>query len=297
MAAKPASGLPLPGQIAQRERVQTAADPGPLPASLRAGGPSGGRAAPASGRLGISAWSETQPASSPPVAARSKQPAGAAPPQAVPNEVVLHSRSALVDRQPANLGELGRLRLLGQLHDSFIVAAADDGVWIIDQHVAHERILFEKVLGARLNGRPEMQRLLAPIVMTLTPSQAVAYEELAEEFLGNGFEVEPFGGRTIAIKATPAELSPRDVEALIQELLDDSREAGRGLTLGQLRKRMAATIACHASIKVNMPLTEEKMRWLLEQLARTDCPMSCPHGRPIALRYDTRQILKAFHRI
>ena len=202
-----------------------------------------------------------------------------------------------MDRQPANLGTLGQLQLLGQLHDSFIVAAGDDGVWIIDQHVAHERILFERVLETRLKGKPKMQGLLEPIVMTLTPGRAVAYEELAQEFLANGFEIEPFGERAVAVKATPAELLPRDVESLILELLDDSRDAGRGLTLGQLRRRMAATIACHAAIKVNMPLEEEKMRWLLEQLALTDCPMSCPHGRPIALKYGTREILKAFHRI
>lgn len=300
VAAKPASGLPPPGQIAQQESVPASAEAAsPLP-SVGAGGLPGTRATPASGRLGIPAWSDFQPAAPPPgsvpVPSSAEEPDEAGPPLEVKREVALHSRSPLADRQPANLGELGRLRLLGQLHDSFIVAAGDDGVWIIDQHVAHERILFEKVLQARLSGRPQMQRLLDPIVITLTPGQDVAYEGLAEEFLGNGFEIEPFGGRTVAIKATPAELPPRDVESLIHELLDDSREAGRGLTLGQMRKRMAATIACHAAIKVNMPLSEEKMRWLLEQLARTDCPMSCPHGRPIALRYGTREILKAFHR-
>ncbi len=301
VAAKPASGLPQPGQVAQREALGTSVAGGPLPGSLGAQRPPGTGAVPVSRRLEFPAGSEFQESAPPPsvgeVSGPDMEPAGVAPPSSATRPDALHSRSPLVDRQPASLGNLGGLRLLGQLHDSFIVAAGDDGVWIIDQHVAHERILFEKVLEARLHDKAAMQRLLAPIVLTLTPGQLVAFDELAEEFRGNGFEIEPFGGRTVAIKSTPAELSPQHVESLIYELLDDSREGGRGLTLGQLRKRMAATIACHAAIKVNMPLPTEKMRWLLEELARTECPMSCPHGRPIALRYGTRDILKAFHRL
>ena len=301
VAAKPASGLPPPGQAAQWRPLAAPSEAGPLPASLGARPPVGTRAAPGLRHAGLTALSNSQPAVSPPgpdpLAETDQGAAGAVPVPALAQDVAVHSRSPLVDRRPANLGDLGQLRLLGQLHDSFIVAAGDDGVWIIDQHVAHERILFEKVLEERLSGKPEMQRLLAPIVITLTPGQMVAFERLAEEFTGNGFEIEPFGGRTVAIKSTPAELSHGDVESLIHELLEDSREGSRALTLGQMRKRMAATIACHAAIKANMPLSGEKMRWLLEQLARTECPMSCPHGRPIALRYGTREILKAFHRL
>ncbi len=208
-----------------------------------------------------------------------------------------HSRSPLVERGPSNLGRIGGLDLLGQLHDSFIVAAGDDGIWIIDQHVAHERILFEQVLAARLHGKPPMQALLTPIVLTLTPDRMLAYDELSEEFRGNGFEIEPYGGRTVAVTATPMELAAQDVETLMLEILDHAGDGGPAPSLGDVRKRMAATIACHAAIKVNMPLTTEKMRWLLEELARSDCPMSCPHGRPIALKYGMRDILKAFHRI
>ena len=215
----------------------------------------------------------------------------------VPEPAAPHSGEPLADLSPSNLGKLADLRLLGQLFDSFIVAAGDDGVWIIDQHVAHERILFEQVLAARLHGRPDVQRLLTPIVMTLTPSQLAVYQELAEELEGNGFEIERFDGRSVAVKAAPGELSAKQVETLLRELLDDSRDGVDAMSLGDLRRRMAASIACHASVKMNMPLTEEKMRWLLVELAKSDCPMACPHGRPIALRYGTREILKAFHRI
>ena len=215
----------------------------------------------------------------------------------IPEPASPHSGEPLADLSPTNLGKLANLRLLGQLLDSFIVAAGDDGVWIIDQHVAHERILFEQVLAARLHGRPDVQRLLTPIVMTLTPGQSAVYQDLAEELEGNGFEIERFDGRSVAVKAAPAELSAKQVETLLRELLDETRDSVDAMSLGDLRRRMAATIACHAAIKINMRLTEEKMRWLLVELAKSDCPMACPHGRPIALRYGTREILKAFHRI
>ena len=215
----------------------------------------------------------------------------------MPEPASLHGGEALADLSPSNLGKLADLRVLGQLFDSFIVAAGEDGVWIIDQHVAHERILFEQVLAARLHGRPDVQRLLTPIVITLTPSQSAVYQDLADELEGSGFEIERFDGRSVAVKAAPAELSAKEVETLLRELLDDSGDGAASMSLGDLRRRMAASIACHASVKMNMPLTEEKMQWLLVELAKSDCPMSCPHGRPIALRYSTRDILKAFHRI
>lgn len=298
IATKPASELPQPGR-AQHQSLPLAPRPagslpgrgpgaGPVLEGL-AGGGTGKRAVPPRASVPEHGLGAT-PAPASPSAAESGGPTKGL-------EDRLHSRAPLVERSPTSLGGLGRLELLGQLHDSFIIAAGEDGIWVIDQHVAHERILFEQVLEARLKGKPAMQRLLTPIVLTLTPGQMVACRELGEEFLGNGFEIEPFGSRAVAVKAVPAELSHRDVEALVAELLDDACDGGRDLTLGALRKRMAATIACHAAIKVNMPLAEEKMRWLLEQLARTDCPMSCPHGRPIALRYGTTDILKAFHRL
>ena len=195
------------------------------------------------------------------------------------------------------MADLSNLRLLGQIQESFIVAAGADGLWIIDQHVAHERILFERVLAGRMSGQVETQRLLMPLVLTLTPEQQIAFTEIEAEFRANGFELEPFGRRTIAVKAAPAALSPREVERLVHEILETPQREMRELSLDDLRRWMAATVACHAAIKINTPLEPEKMRWLLDTLAQTDCPMSCPHGRPIALKYGTRDILKAFHRI
>ena len=293
IASKPAAELPIPAKPAQSVPSSAPRTSAGLPVP-RVGPAEAGRSLPrATGSFGL-----------PPSAPRaSVQPEGSGPrslgglPETFGAEEAGHARAPLDERRPDSLVDLSGLQLLGQIHDSFIVAAGDDGLWIIDQHVAHERILFEKVLADRLHGRAAMQRLLVPIVLTLTPGQAVAYDELAEELAGNGFEIERLDGRAVAVQSSPAELSASQVEALLQDLLDDARERDTGLGLADLRKRMAATIACHAAIKINTPLATEKMTWLLDELARSDCPMSCPHGRPIALKYATREILKAFHRV
>ena len=196
-----------------------------------------------------------------------------------------------------SLAVLSDLRPLGQIHESFIVAAGRDGLWIIDQHVAHERILFEKVLRQQAEGRVESQHLLMPILIELSAAQQIEYARIAGELERSGFESEPFGTRTIAVKAAPAGVGPAEIEKLVFEILEIAEGEMRKASLGDLRRAMAASIACRAAIKVNMRLDQSKMEWLLAQLAATECPMSCPHGRPIALRYSTRDILKSFHRI
>jgi DNA mismatch repair protein MutL len=193
--------------------------------------------------------------------------------------------------------ELSDLRVLGQLHDSFIIAAGRDGLWIIDQHVAHERILFEKVLAQMRAGRVEQQRLLLPIVLQLTPAQQVEYERIAADLEAAGFETEPFGHRTIAVKASPAGMPQGELEKAVFEILDIAEHEMRKVSVEDLRRGIAASVACRAAIKINMKLEPSKMDWLLRELGRTDCPMSCPHGRPVALRYTMRDILRSFHRI
>jgi DNA mismatch repair protein MutL len=203
----------------------------------------------------------------------------------------------LTTETPQNLGALSDLRPLGQIHESFIIAAGRDGLWIIDQHVAHERILFEKVLRQQAEGRVERQQLLMPILLELTAGQQIEYARIADELERAGFDSEPFGNRTIAVKGAPAGVGPGDIERLVFEILEIAESEFRKVSLADLRRAMAASIACRAAIKINMRLDHTKMEWLLKELAATDCPMSCPHGRPIALRYSTRDILKSFHRI
>ncbi len=196
-----------------------------------------------------------------------------------------------------SLSVLSDLRPLGQIHESFIIAAGRDGLWIIDQHVAHERILFEQVLKQRAAGRVETQRLLMPMILQLTPEQQIDYARIADELHLSGFETEPFGNRTIAVKAAPAAVGPQDLERILFEILEIAENEQRTASLDDLRRNICASIACRAAIKINMRLDFAKMEWLLKALAATDCPMSCPHGRPIAMHYSTREILKAFHRI
>ena len=192
---------------------------------------------------------------------------------------------------------LSSLRPLGQLRESFILAVNPDGLWIIDQHVAHERVLFERILRQRSARNVESQRLLMPIIIELAPAQQAVFTELNDELRQNGFDVEPFGARTVAVKTAPAGIEASDVEKLLSELLDQFRREERALNMEALRGRIAASIACHAAIKVNMPLEPSKMDWLLRELAKTDCPMSCPHGRPVVLRYSFKDIQRAFKRI
>jgi DNA mismatch repair protein MutL len=196
-----------------------------------------------------------------------------------------------------SLSVLSDLRPLGQIHESFIVAAGRDGLWIIDQHVAHERILFEQVMKQRAAGRVEMQRLLMPLIVQLTAEQQIDYARIADELHASGFETEPFGNRTLAVKAAPAAVSASDLEKILFEILEIAEGEPRNASLDDLRRGICASIACRAAIKINTRLDAPKMEWLLRALAATDCPMSCPHGRPIALHYSTREVLKAFHRI
>jgi DNA mismatch repair protein MutL len=194
---------------------------------------------------------------------------------------------------------LASLKPVGQVRDSFILAVNADGLWIIDQHVAHERVLFEKILRERgqNDAAQDGQRLLMPLIVELTPGQQAVFAEISEELRRNGFEVELFGTRTVAVKTAPGGVRPADVEKMLVELLDQFQREEQALNLEKIRAKIAASIACHAAIKINMPLEQNKMEWLLKELAKTECPMTCPHGRPVVLRYSVKEIQKAFKRI
>jgi DNA mismatch repair protein MutL len=193
--------------------------------------------------------------------------------------------------------QISDLKPLGQVSSSFIVAVNSGGLWLVDQHVAHERVLFEQHLAARRAGKIEAQRMLMPMVIELAPRQIVIYEKIAEELAANGFEVEPMGPRSVAIQAVPAGIAAGDAEKLLTEILDGIERENAAISIETLQAKIAASTACHAAIKVNMPLDQTKMEWLLGELAKTDCPMSCPHGRPVVLRYSVKEIERAFQRI
>jgi DNA mismatch repair protein MutL len=193
--------------------------------------------------------------------------------------------------------EILDLKPLGQVSSSFIVAVNGEGLWIVDQHVAHERILFEQHLRARREGALGGQRMLAPLIVELNPRQLVTFEQIADELRANGFEAELMGARTVAIQAAPAGISSADAEKLLFEILDGIARENQAISIDSLQSKIAASTACHAAIKVNTPLDHTKMEWLLSELAKTEYPMSCPHGRPVVLRYSVRDIERAFKRI
>jgi DNA mismatch repair protein MutL len=212
--------------------------------------------------------------------------------------------AAFLGGEPSSMGErlasaesLDELKPLGQVNSSFIVAVNGEGLWIIDQHVAHERVLFEQHLRARREGQLTGQRMLMPLMVELSPRQIVIFERIAEELTANGFEVAQMGPRSVAIHAAPAGIAASDAERLLMEILDGTERENAAVSMDTLQAKIAASTSCHAAIKVNMPLDLKKMEWLLGELAKTEAPMSCPHGRPIVLRYSVREIERAFKRI
>ncbi|HTX74633.1 MAG TPA: DNA mismatch repair endonuclease MutL [Terracidiphilus sp.] len=231
------------------------------------------------------------------------QPTEGCSPNHVSSATSASTATAQVEAEQASqtLNQLGSLKPLGQLRESFILAVGEDGLWIIDQHVAHERVLFEKILRDRTVENVQRQRLLMPLLVELKPWQMVVFAQIAEELEGNGFEAEPFGPQTLAVKAAPVGLEGAELERMLTEVIDQasqpSEESPSNQDLSSLKRRIAASIACHSAIKVNTPLDPKRMEWLLLELAKTEHPTSCPHGRPIALLYSWREIQRAFHRI
>jgi DNA mismatch repair protein MutL len=258
--------------------------------------PSGGPARPFAERLGLGpnaslniAW----PAQPAPPAVGIGADYGARPG---------NGNHAVVDAAPTvgsipSLEDIADLKPLGQVSSSFIIAVNGEGLWIIDQHVAHERVLFEQHLRARREGKLGGQRLLVPLIVELNPRQLATFEQISEELRANGFEAEPMGGRSVAIQAAPAGIASSDAEKLLCEILDGITRENQSISIDSLQSQIAASTACHAAIKVNTPLDTTKMEWLLAELAKTEYPMSCPHGRPVVLRYATREIERAFKRI
>ena len=186
---------------------------------------------------------------------------------------------------------------LGQFRDTFIIAVDDEGVAIIDQHVAHERVLFERVMERLTAGPLESQQLLIPLVLELPASAHQTLVARAAELQRFGFEIESFGGSTVKVTAVPALLDRAECEKAIVELAGDLEGLDRGAEVQDALQRIAATTACHAAVKANYPLTYEKMMHILDELRATAYSTVCPHGRPVMLRLTRREIEKNFDRI
>ena len=189
-----------------------------------------------------------------------------------------------------------KIQPLGQLHESFIIAVDDEGLLLIDQHVAHERILFDKFRKSETERVIESQNLLLPETIDLSPAQSAAFQLIEGDLESLGFGLMRLSGRTVAIKSIPTDLPASEARNLFAEILDTIEAEKRGGAKTTLRDDIAASLACKAAVKINMKLTPEKMRWMIDRLLITTSPTTCPHGRPVILRLTMKDIERGFHR-
>jgi len=278
----PAPELQLRGEAIAVARPVTMSFPGLL------GGIYPNRWAPVPGRdltVQIPGW----PVRTPAPAAESLPSAQGFSPERQPAEAPLDGPVSALGVRP--------MIPLGQFRDTFIIAIDDEGIAIIDQHVAHERVLFERVMQRLTEGRLESQLLLEPLVVELSPSGCQVLLQRSAELERFGFEVSEFGGNSVRLAAVPALLTPDESVAAVRALSDDLDGLERGATVEEALKRIAALTACHAAVKANAPLTHEQMAHILEELRRTAYSTVCPHGRPVMLRLTRREVEKNFQRI
>ena len=222
---------------------------------------------------------------------------GPAPTTEEPIAPTGHSRIAPTDASGPEPSLLRPMMPLGQFRDTFIIAVDEEGIAIIDQHVAHERVLFERITERLTSGRLESQRLLEPMLLELPPGARQLLTAHAAELERLGFEIDEFGGESIRVSAFPALLRREDCTTTLRALAEDLENTGSAASVHDAIKRIAATMACHAAVKANDPLTHEKMAHILDELRRTAYSTICPHGRPVMLRLTRREVEKNFQRI
>ena len=217
-----------------------------------------------------------------------------------PGSPVLQSAPMVMDNEPAfavaqlPTMELPILRVLGQLANTYVIAEGPDGLYLIDQHAAHERVIYDRVLAQRSRKDVEVQGLLQPVTIELSPREDETLRcnlDLLSEF---GFAIEPFGNRSYLIRAIPAVLTEGDIIGAVTMLLDslDIREGP-----SRWEDKIAESLACHGSIRAGQQLSTEEMRGLIKQLEQTGQPRTCPHGRSTMIHLSTHRLEKEFGRI
>jgi DNA mismatch repair protein MutL len=186
---------------------------------------------------------------------------------------------------------------LAQFRDSYVIAEDSEGIVIVDQHAAHERVLFERYLEEAEADRVETQPLLFPVMVDLPPHERLLLEEEVAEFRRLGFHVQPFGGNTIRIDGVPAVAAALDPAGLLRDLIGESARATSATAAAEpLRHRLVTTAACRAAIKVRRPMSRAEMQELLDALMRCSSPTTCPHGRPLLFRLRLDDVERAFRR-
>ncbi|MCI0446492.1 hypothetical protein L0244_22425, partial [bacterium] len=215
----------------------------------------------------------------------SYEPTPSGPPMQMP--------SAAVRKMPSQ----GEYKIIGQYDHTYIVMSDEGGLILIDQHVAHERVLYEELLEQHEHREIRRQPLLIPLILDVNPAQMMLMEDYIDHFRELGLEMEIFGDNTVAVKEIPELLMESNYSNAAQRLLNDLERLYRDGLLESFADEMRKSMACQAAVKINMPLTKEKMEYLVEELLKTKTPQVCPHGRPIILRISHYEIAKNFKRI
>ena len=226
----------------------------------------------------------------------SPAPAQSSEPNAIDDLPPINSALKFVSTTEPEKLTASRIRPLGQLHESFIIAVDDEGLLLVDQHVAHERILFDKFRRKEMARAIESQNLLLPETVDLTPAQSEVFKIIEEQLGELGFGLMQLSGRTVAIRSVPTDVPASEARNLFAEILDTVELEKRGAAKATIRDNIAASLACKAAIKINMKLTPEKMQWLIDRLLVTSSPTTCPHGRPVILRLTMKDIERGFQR-
>ncbi len=206
-------------------------------------------------------------------------------------------REAAAPEQPP-LPEAGRaplpiLRVLGQASATYIIAEGPDGVYLIDQHAAHERVLFERALAQRGRRTPDVQPLLEPMAVELSLKQEESLRAGGGALAGVGFVIEPFGDRTCLVRAVPAMLAGKGIADAVRETIDTLDDEAAG---GSEEDRIARSMACHGSVRAGQVLSQDEMKELVRQLEQTASPRTCPHGRPTMVHLSAGRLLREFGR-
>jgi DNA mismatch repair protein MutL len=238
----------------------------------------------------LRSWPRPQAASGiPGFLMRSGEPAGPLQSQLIPPQ----QAPVLAAEQVALPATLPIMRPLGQAGTTYVIAEGPAGLYLIDQHAAHERVLYERFLAAELAGTKASQPLLAPVLLELTPVQQALVTSLMPALTEHGFDVEPFGPGGFLLRAAPASLRREDPSRAFTELLD---LLTREDSPAEPRRRVAASLACHAAVRAGQGLAPEEMRDLIEQLEACETPQTCPHGRPTMLHLSADELARRFSR-
>jgi len=209
-------------------------------------------------------------------------------------EVQRTAEDALSTAVPPQLRpKLPMLRVLGQLGQTYIIAEGPGGMYLIDQHTAHERVLYERFTAERARMAVASQQLLTPVPLELTPRQHAAMAKHVEALTELGFEIEPFGGETYLLRAVPAVLERGDIGQAVAEILDELAEEGTGETQ---EEKALISVVCHSAVRAGQTLSMEEMRDLVRQLEETSLPHTCPHGRPTMIHLSAEQLAREFGR-